>query len=140
MFRVSVGQAFSVEGREAVSQAIYDALVKIENEPVALAFIIASFDYDFQDILNGAVTQLGNVPLIGFSASGEMTSEGCHRRSVVVALIAGEEVKSQAAWLPNFSEDSQRVVQKMSKALDIESSQDGALFLIPDGLVGVSCD
>jgi hypothetical protein len=136
MFKVSVGQAFSVEGREAVSQAIYDALLNIENEPVALAFIIASFEYDFQDILNGAVTQLGNAPLIGFSTSGEMTSEGCHRRSVVVALIAGEEIKSRAEWLPNFSEDSQHVVQQMSKALDIESSQGGALFLVPDGLVG----
>ncbi len=136
MFKVSVGQAFSVEGREAVSQAIYDALVNIESEPVALAIIIASFEYDFQDILNGAVTQLGNTPLMGFSTSGEMTSEGCHRRSVVVALIAGEEIESRAEWLPNFSENSQLVVQQMGKALDIKNHQGGALFLTPDGLAG----
>ena len=136
---VSVGQAFSVEGRQAVTQAIYDALVKIESEPVALGFIIASSEYDFQEVIKGAVTQLGNTPLIGFSASGEITNEGSHRRSVVAALLAGEGLESRAEWLPDFSENSQKVTQQMTKILELNNIVKGALFLVADGFGG-DCD
>lgn len=134
--KVSVGQAFSVEGREAVTQAIYDALMKIEAEKVDLAFIIASFEYNFQDILSGAVTQLGNTPLIGFSTSGEITHTGSHRRSVVVALVSGEGLQSRSEWLPDFSEDSPRVAQEIIQTLKVDDKTKGALFFVADGLGG----
>ncbi len=134
--KVSVGQAFSVEGREAVTQAIYDALMKIEAESVDLAFIIASFEYNFQEILSGAVTQLGNTSLIGFSTSGEITQTGSHRRSVVVALISGEGLQSRSEWLPDFSEDSSRVAQEIIQALKVNDKTKGALLFVADGLGG----
>jgi hypothetical protein len=134
--KVSVGQAFSVEGREAVTQAIYDALMKIEAEKVDLAFIIASFEYNFQDVLSGAVTQLGDTPLIGFSTSGEITQTGSHRRSVVVALISGEGIQSRSEWFPGFSEDSPRVAQEVIRTLKVDNSTKGALFFVADGLAG----
>ena len=134
--KVSVGQAFSVEGREAITQAIYEALLRIEAEKVDLAFIIASFEYNFQDILSGAVTQLGNTPLIGFSTSGEITRTGSHRRSVVVALISGDGIQSRSEWFPDFSEDSLRVAQELIKTLRVDSSTKGALFFVADGLGG----
>lgn len=134
--KVSVGQAFSVESREAITQAIYEALMRIEAEKVDLAFIIASFEYNFQDILSGAVTQLGNTPLIGFSTSGEMTRAGSHRRSVVVALISGEGIQSRSEWFPGFSEDSLRVAQEVIETLRVDTSTKGGLFFVADGLGG----
>jgi hypothetical protein len=134
--KVSVGQAFSVEGREAVTQAIYAALMKIEADEVSLAFIIASFEYNFQEILSGAVTQLGNTPLIGFSTSGEITQKGSHRRSVVVALISGEGVQSRGEWLPAFSENSDQITQEVFRALKMDNNTQGALFFVVDGLGG----
>jgi hypothetical protein len=133
---VSVGQAFSVEGREAVTQAIYEALIKVENEDVKLAFIIASFEYNFQEILNGAVTQLGNTPLLGFSTSGEITAQGVHRRSVVVALISGEDVQSRGEWFPEFTDNGAILIQEIVKTLKIDSNTKGALFCVADGLSG----
>jgi hypothetical protein len=134
--KVSVGQAFSVEGREAVTQAIYDALMRIEAEKVDLAFIIASFEYNFQDILSGAVTQLGDTPLIGFSTSGEITQTGSHRRSVVVALISGEGIQSRSDWVPGFSEDSSHIAQEVIRTLKVDDRTKGALFFVVDGLGG----
>jgi hypothetical protein len=133
---VSVGQAFSVEGREAITQAIYDALIRVESDEVKLAFIIASFEYNFQEILKGAVTQLGNTPLIGFSTSGEITTEGSHRRSVVVALVCGEEIQSSGEWLPEFTDNSAIITQEIIKVLKIDHSTKGALFCVADGLSG----
>jgi hypothetical protein len=133
---VSVGQAFSVEGREAVTQAIYEALLKVESEDIKLAFIVASFEYNFQEILNGAVTQLGNTPLLGFSTSGEITAEGSHRRSVVVALVFGEDIQSRGEWLPEFTDNGAIIIQEIVKTLKIDSGTKGALFCVADGLSG----
>ena len=135
-FKIAVGQAYSVQGRDAVTQAIYEGLLSIGNEPVALAVVIASYEYDFQDILNGAMTQLGDVPLIGFSTSGEMTSEGKHRRSVVVALIADEDIDSKAAWLPGFAEASRHTTTQIAENLSLDTESEGILLAVADGLGG----
>lgn len=134
--KAAVGQAYSVEGREAVSHAIYDALLRVDNLPVALAIVIASVDYDMQEVLYGAATQLGNIPILGFSTSGEITSEGSHRRSVVAALIAGEGLEAAAEWLPGFGENSAQVVQQICTALDLGQDQAGTLLMVADGHQG----
>jgi hypothetical protein len=133
---VSVGQAFSVEGREAVTQAIYEALIQVESEDVKLAFIIASFEYNFQEILNGAVTQLGNTPLLGFSTSGEITAEGSHRRSVVVALLCGEDIQSRGDWLPEFTDNGDIIIQEIVKVLKLAPDMKGVFFCVADGFSG----
>jgi hypothetical protein len=133
---VSTGQAFSVQGREAVTQAVYEALLKAEHEDIKLAFIIASHEYNFQEILNGAVTQLGNTPLIGFSTSGEITADGSHRRSVVVALVSGEDIHSRSEWLPEFTDNGAIIIQEIVDTLKINSSTKGVLLCVADGLSG----
>jgi hypothetical protein len=133
---VSVGQAFSVQGREAVTQAVYEALLKAEHEDIKLALIIASFEYNFQEILNGAVTQLGTTPLLGFSTSGEITAEGSYRRSVVVALISGEDIQTKGEWLPEFADNGAMIIRKIIDTLKINSSTRGVLLCVADGLNG----
>lgn len=134
--KVAVGQAFSVEGREAVSHAVYDALLNVESAPVGLALLIASAEYDMQEILNGAINQLGSVPVLGFSTSGEITSEGYHRRSVVAALFAGEGLEARGEWLPGFGDESARVAKQMVELLELDRADGGALFVVADGHAG----
>jgi len=134
--RVAVGQAFSVEGREAVANAVYEARLSLGNANVDFALIVASFEYDFQAIFNAAQTQIGDVPMIGFSTSGELTHKGSHRRSVVVALLSDDEIECTSAWLPGFSDHSARTTQEMMRSLNLTSDQKGLLLLVADGLNG----
>jgi hypothetical protein len=132
--KVAVGQAFSVEGREAVSKAIYDARLELDNAPINFALIIGSIEYDFHDISLAAKSQLGDVPVIGFSTSSEITVEGSKRRSVVVALISDETLEAQSDWRPGFSESSRAIADRIIKSLEIGKKKSGVILLAADGL------
>jgi len=134
--KVAVGQAFSVEGREAVSNAVYKARLSLGNAEIDFAVIIASFEYDFQSIFNAAQTRIGDVPMIGFSTSGELTETGSHRRSVVVVLLSDSQLVCHSGWLPGFSDNSARVTREMISSLELTSEQKGLLLLVADGLNG----
>jgi len=134
--KAAVGQAFSVEGREAIANAVYQARLSLGNARVDFALITASFEYDFQAIFNAAQTQIGDVPMIGFSTSGELTSQGSHRRSVVVALLSDDQLECTSDWLPGFSDHSGRITQEMIRSLKLTSEQKGLLLLVADGLNG----
>lgn len=134
--KVAVGQAFSVEGREAVANAVYDARLNIGNVGINFAVIIASFEYDFHAIFNSAQTQIGDVPMIGFSTSGELTTQGSHRRSVVVALFSDPQLACKSEWSPGFSDHSARITQETIRSLSLSSEQKGLLLLVADGLNG----
>ncbi|MEJ2486311.1 MAG: FIST N-terminal domain-containing protein [Anaerolineales bacterium] len=134
--KVAVGQAFSVEGREAVSNAVYNARLTLGNASIDFAVIIASLEYDFQAIFNAAQTQIGDVPMIGFSTSGELTQSGSHRRSVVVALLSDDQLVCASEWLPGFSDNSARVTREAISSLSLTSEQKGLLLLVADGLNG----
>jgi hypothetical protein len=134
--KVAVGQAFSVEGREAVSKAIYDARLELDNAPISFAFIIVSIEYDFHEISVAAKSQLGEVPVIGFSTSAEITASGSQSRSVVVALISDENLEARAEWLPGFSESSRLIAEEVMQTLQIDEEEQGVLLMVADGLGG----
>lgn len=134
--KVSVGQAFSVEGRDAVARAVYEARLPLGNTPVDFAIVIASVEYDFQAVFNSAKTQVGDVPMIGFSTTGELTASGSHRRSVVVALMVDDSLDYRSEWLPGFSNKGVQVMREMFDQLSLTSENKGLLVFIADGLSG----
>lgn len=134
--RFSVGQAFSVEARDAVAKAVYEARLVIGNARISFAFVIASVEYDFQAVFNSAKTQIGDIPMIGFSTTGELTHTGSHRRSVVVALVVDDHLEVAADWLPGFAANSVQTTRGMLNSLGLSGEQKGLLMLIADGLGG----
>ncbi len=74
--RAAVGHSSAIEGREASAEAVRTALQLAAGEKAALAFILASGDYPFQEVLNGVTPMLGDMPTIGFSTSHELTPNG----------------------------------------------------------------
>lgn len=134
--KFSVGQAFSVEGRDAVAKAVYEARLPLGNTQINFAIVIASVEYDFQAVFNSAKTQIGDIPMIGFSTTGELTSSGSHRRSVVVALMVDDSLDYRSEWLPGFSNKSVQTMREMFETLALTSENKGLLLFIADGLNG----
>ncbi len=134
--QVAVGHAFSVEGREAVARAVYKARLVLGNVRIHFAVVIASFEYDFESVYNAAQTQIGDVPMIGFSTSGEFDTKGNHRRSVVVALITDDDLEVKTDWVPGFSENSVRVTNNLLRDLGLTSKEQGLLLMVADGIHG----
>ena len=133
----AVGQASAIDGREASAQAVRQALKKAGREQAALAFVFASNEYPIQEVLNGIAPVLGNTPLIGASSSHELTWEGPHQRSVVVALLFGESLEVQAVWWPGFAEDSRPAAEDLAGLLSDWDHPPGSLvFVTADGFGG----
>ncbi len=130
-----VGRAQALEGREAAAQATHKALEQLGRNPIHLGVVVASHHYPIQQVTSGVATLLGDAPIIGFSASGEITNEGLTQRSVIVALLSGADLAIHADYWTGFSEDSRATTQKMAQALQLYQSN-GALLVFADGLTG----
>lgn len=130
----TLGQAHALDGREASAQAVRQALDPLERQPIALAFVFASYEYGIQTILNGASAVLGEVPLMGFSTSGTLPWAGGRQRAVTVALLAGRDLQVQADWWP----DIRLIEDDLLYQLEVPESpaESPSLFVVADGLRG----
>lgn len=139
----AVGQSLAADGREAGLQAAQQALDRLGRGRVAFGWVIASSMYPIQQVQTGIFDLLGDVPLIGFSTSAELTVDGRFKRSVVVGLFSGDDVEARAGWWPDFTQDSRTSAQHMLKMLQPNADQAETLLLMADGLngdAGLVCD
>jgi hypothetical protein len=104
--------------------------------PVVFGWVIASHVFPLQEVLAGASDLLANVPLIGFTTSGEITPQGRARRSVAVALLCADDIQARAGWWPDFVQDSQACVQTMLQALKPDPQAGESLLVVAEGLNG----
>jgi hypothetical protein len=133
----AVGLATAIEGRDASAQAARQALGQLTRKPVAIGFVFASDDYGMEQVLGGAAPVLGDTPLIGLSTTNILTNQGSSQRSVAVALLAGGEMDAQAAWWPDFDENSRAVTETMANTFQLwDEGPEKTLFLVVDGLSG----
>lgn len=130
-----IGHAQALEGREAIAQATHRALDQLGRSPAVLGLIISSFHHPIQQILSGASALLGDVPLLGFSSSTEISNAGPMQRSAVVALLSGEEIHARCDFFPTFGEDSRGAAQNLAQSFQLYQAQ-GTLLVIADGFVG----
>lgn len=124
----TVGQARSLDGREAGLQATHQALNNLGSTTPVLGLVITSYQYDLQQVINGVSSLTGNLPLIGFSTPAGMTSDGLHPHSVVVALLAGSEFRVDVQWLAGYTQGSREVALHLADLLQRKPDQPCLLF------------
>ena len=113
----TVGQARSLDGREAGLQATHQALNGLGSNTPFIGLVITSYQYDAQQVVSGVSSLTGNMPLLGFSTPAGMTSGGLHPHSVVVALLAGTDVRVDVQWLPGYTQGSREVALHLAELL-----------------------
>jgi hypothetical protein len=124
----AVGQARSLDGREAGLQATHQALNGLGSNTPFIGMVITSYQYDAQQVVNGVASLTGNMPLIGFSTPAGMTTAGLHPHSVVVALLAGSDVRVDVQWLPGYTQGSREVAQHLAELLKQKTNQPCLFF------------
>jgi hypothetical protein len=123
-----VGQARSLDGREAGLQAAHQALNALGSTAPILGIVISCFQYDAGQIVNGVTSLIGNTPLIGFSTPAGLTAKGLHTHSVVVALLAGSDARADVQWLAGYTQGSREVAQQLADLLKQSPHQPALLF------------
>lgn len=93
-----IGKAHGLNALEAAIQATDQALSQVGRHQIVLAFVVASHDYPVRDIVNGVTGLLSETPVFGFSTPTQITSESLDQRSIVVALLAGDQVEAEGNW------------------------------------------
>lgn len=133
-FIASVGSAQALDGREAGLQAAHQALNYIGSNSPSFAIVIASHQYQAREVLNGAISLLGDIPIIGFSSPAGLTHNGQHPHSVVVALLCGD-IQADVVWLPGFAQSGRETAKKVLEQAALHQEPQSLLFFA-DGFNG----
>lgn len=134
MLTTAVGLGQAVDGREAGLQAAHQALNGLGAATPGLAFLFASDRYVPREVLNGALSLLGDTPLVGMSTPAGLTNAGQHPHSVTLAVLAGD-FEAEAHWLSGYSQSSRETAQRISQMASGPAQNQAAIFFA-DGLSG----
>ncbi len=132
----AIGVAQSPQAGEAGAQAVRTALRGMGKTPPVIAWVFVAEPLPFEQVVEGAASVLGNLPIIGASVCAAISPVGPANRAVVIALFGGEGVTARADWRPSFAENGKRCAQELLHAMQPEIQPDSLLYLIPDGVNG----
>jgi hypothetical protein len=132
----AVGHAQALDAREAGMQATHQALNGLGAVSPSLGIIITPHRYDHQQVINGASSLLANVPVIGFSVSAGLTQQGINSHSVIVAMLAGDDIQAETHWFPSYSQASAETASRISQLLGYEQRPAESVIVFADGLNG----
>jgi hypothetical protein len=131
---VSIGYAQALNGREAGLQATHHALNRLGSSTPNFSFVISSYQYQAREVVSGVSGLLGDTPMIGFSSSAGLSSNGVHHNSVLVALLAGD-LQAETRWMPGYAQSGRETGSQLSKQA-AEQNEPRALFFFADGFNG----
>lgn len=132
--KASIGYAQALNGREAGLQAAHHALNNLGAANARMGFIIASHQYQARDVVNGATSLLGDMPLIGLSSPVGFSSKGLHSNSVIIALLNGD-FQAETYWMPGYAQSGRETGSKLAKQLEGKDDASALLFFA-DGFNG----
>jgi hypothetical protein len=131
---LGVGRSDEPDARSAGRQAASAALVAADPK---LVIVFCSDAYELRELLAGIREQTGDVPLIGCSTAGEISSAGCADRSVVVTALGGPgftaTTRAAIAGTERLREAGANVACAASGVADCAHR---VLMLLSDGLGG----
>jgi hypothetical protein len=137
MTRLAVyGTAQGLDGREAAIKASQMALDQLGMLKPVFGIVFASEEFDTVETLAGLAGLIGDVPLWGVSTVRPLTGDSEKPRSIVVALIAGQDLKASVLWVPGYAEDSQEAARQIGRVLRSELILPQVLLLAADGVAG----
>lgn len=131
---VSIGQAQELNGREAGLRAMHQALNRLGTGEPAFGMVIASHQYQAREVVSGVSSLLGDTPLIGFSSSAGLTTNGLHPNSIIVVLIGGD-VLAETRWMPGYAQSGRETGAQLARQA-AEGGDTRALFFFADGFNG----
>jgi hypothetical protein len=134
--RGSYGVGKSSNTTSATKSALAQALEKGHQGPGRLTFAMIYWgsEHDPALIADAIKAEALDVPIIGCSTDGEITSEGLTVDSVSVILVYSERLRAKAHVVERLSRSSIESGAGLAGTLKADDAR--VLFLLPDGLTG----
>ncbi len=139
MIKAGVGVRQNItEPRKAAQEAVREAVAKLDGRKPDIVFMFSSIKYDQKELLAGAKSEAPDVPIIGGSAAGEITSWVSMYDAVNAMAIASDQIKFHIGYGGGVASDSFKAGSEAAKAVvRANGGKTPDLFImIPDGMTG----
>lgn len=132
--KVGVGVSEELdEPVEAVAEALGMARSALGDATPVVVLAFASFEFEMDALIPALKAELGDVPFIGCTTDGEITTQGTHLDSLSIMILGGDGVRAQVGVVERVSaEDAlERSIAEISRMKEVLGG--GKLLLaLPD--------
>jgi hypothetical protein len=134
---VSVGQSANKDSFIAGQQAATETLDKHNGTAQALV-VLGSHRFDHAQLLAGITSVAGNVPMVGGSTAGEISTSGFSTESVVIMALSSNVLGFVTGIGLNMRQDEIACAVALAHEISNKMPTKGALSLLifPDGMGG----
>ena len=134
---VGVGESHDQDSLKAGQEAASEALSKHGGTPEALV-IFGSTRFDHRQLLSGIMSVAGDVPMVGGTTAGEISSSGFTTQSVVVMALSSDALHFVTGIGKNMSQDEAACGVALIDDIRTKISLEKALSLLifPNGMGG----
>lgn len=134
---LGVGTSHNLNSRMAGVEAAKDALLKAGRPKADCAIILSSSAFNPQEVLSGVREASGAAAVAGCSTSGEIISSGPQDRSVIVLVLASDDVRFHPVKAESISKDMQQAGRAFAEQVRQKSGGKAKLtFIFSDPLSG----
>ena len=137
--KVGVGKSKELDSFAAGALAAHKAVDQLGSSDAGIGFCFASSRFDHTQLIRGIKSVLPNVPLVGCTTAGEITSDGPDKKSVTVLLIQSDSLHTAIGLGKNISKDSRKAGQEVAHETLVKTRQGlprHAFMMLSDGLNG----
>ena len=139
MIKAAVGLSQNIDGpRRAGEEAAREAVERLGNKKPAILFAFSSVQYNQEDVLAGIRGVVPEIPVVGGSSAGEITSWMTVFDAVNVMAIASDQMRFTVGYGTGVSKDSFQAGAAAAKAvIENNGGKKPDLFvMLPDGITG----
>lgn len=133
-----VGLSYASDSFQAGKNAVTDALERINGQIPQILIVFGAMRFDHRELLRGIQSVTGDIPLVGGTTAGEISTQGFSTDSVVVMAVASGQLRCIAGIGHNMSRNVYACTKEMIN--DILSRDtfdpDASLLLFPNGMGG----
>jgi len=139
MIKAAVGLRQNLtDHRGAAAEATGDAIERLEGKKPNIIFAFSSVKYDQEDILAGVRSVVADIPIVGGSAAGEITSWTTVFDAVNVMAIASDQIRFTVGYGKGVSKDSFKAGTMAAKSVikNNNGEKPDLFIMLPDGMTG----
>ncbi len=139
MIKAAIGLSQNLKNhREAAAEATREAIKRLGDKKPSIIFAFSSIKYKQKDVLEGIKSVVPDVPIVGGSAAGEITSWTTVYDAVNVMAVFADKIKFSIGHGIKVSKDSFKagVVAAQSVIKNNNGKKPSLFIMFPDGITG----
>ncbi len=139
MIRAAVSVQQNIEdSRKAARDAVREALMKLDGRKPNIIFMFSSIKYDQKELLAGARLEAKDIPIVGGTAAGEITSWISKYDAVNVMAIASDQISFHIGCGQKVSSDSFAAGKEAAESVVAANGgrKPDLFVMLPDGMTG----